>query len=386
LKIAVVNSGSSSLKFKLFEAKEVRAHFVVENIGRADAKIIFALREEKIAISKIVANHYEALKEIVKLLKEYEILADFSHLDAIGHRVVHGGETFIDATVIDDEAIKKIESLKHLDPLHNGANLEGILLALKIAPLVKQIAVFDTAFHSKMPKEAYLYALEAKYYENYGIRRYGFHGSSHSYLAKACAKELQKDIRELNIITLHLGNGSSVCAVQGGVSIDTSMGFTPLEGVIMGTRCGDIDAGVVFYMQRELGLSVDETDEILNTRSGLFGLCGTNDIREISISGNANAKLALDMLSRSIKKYIGAYMALLGRVDAIVFGGGIGENSAILRKMIFENINFGILFDDNANEDSRKIISKADSKIDIMVIKTDEEQEIANECYKILES
>lgn len=384
MKIGVVNSGSSSLKFKLFEDRYVLAKAVVENIAKTDSKLTLNFNDKEIIIATFIENHNKALLKIIESLSSFNILKSLDELNAIGHRVVHGGEEFCEAVIIDDAVVKKIESLKNLDPLHNEANLEGIRVVKNLAPSLKQIAVFDTAFHSSLPKEAYLYALEAKYYNKHKIRRYGFHGSSHSYLSKACAKELQRDIKELNIITLHLGNGSSVCAIQGGVSIDTSMGFTPLEGLVMGTRCGDIDAGVIFYMQRELGFSIDEVDGILNKKSGLLGLAGSNDFREITSREDEDAKIALKILSRSIKKYIGAYTAILGRVDAIVFSGGIGENSTILRESVLSDIGFGIVLDSDANRQNQKIVSTFNSQIAVMVLKTDEEQEMEQECIKLL--
>jgi len=342
MKIAVINSGSSSLKFKLFDmtTKEVLSSVTIEHIGEKNSKI---------------RTHHEALESLD---------VDFSSLDAIGHRVVHGGEEFHKSTIINEDVIKKIQELIPLAPLHNPPNLEGINIAIKKAPNVTQIAVFDTSFHSTMPIEAYLYALPYEMYEKYKIRRYGFHGTSHSYVLKQAAKELNKNINKLNIITLHLGNGASACAIQKGKSIDTSMGFTPLEGLVMGSRSGDIDPAIVLYMQRELGLSVDEVDSLLNKKSGLVGICSDNDVRNIINSRNEKSKIALSMMIRRIKKYIGAYMALLGSVDAIVFSGGIGENSAYIRERVLDN--------------------NLAHGVEILVIKTDEELEIANECLNIL--
>lgn len=384
MKIGVVNAGSSSLKFKLFQGKDILAKVIVENIAKADSRLTLKYGDKEISALANIENHYQALLKIIESLSDYNVLKSLDELDAVGHRVVHGGEEFCEAVLIDDAVIQKIKLLKSLDPLHNEANLEGITVIKNIAPLLKQIAVFDTAFHSSLPKEAYLYALEAKYYNKHKIRRYGFHGSSHSYLSRACATELKKDVKELNIVTLHLGNGSSACAIRGGISVDTTMGFTPLEGIVMGTRCGDIDAGIIFYMQRELGLSIDEVDDILNKKSGLLGLAGSNDFRDITSREDEDAKLVVQILSRSIKKYIGAYMAILGRVDAIVFSGGIGENSSILRESVLVDIGFGIVLDSKANIENKNIISTSDSKITVMVLKTDEEAEIAQECIKLL--
>ena len=342
MKIAVINAGSSSLKFKLFDmqSKEILKSFNIEHIG-----------EEGAAFS----NHHEALESID---------IDFSSLEAIGHRVVHGGEKFKESVLINTKVLEAIDKLSTLAPLHNPANLEGIIVAKKKAPNIPHIAVFDTAFHSNMPKEAYLYALDYEMYKKYKIRRYGFHGTSHAYVTKVAAGILNKEISKLNLITLHLGNGASACAIKKGKSIDTSMGFTPLEGLVMGSRSGDIDPSIVLYMQRELGLSVDEVDRALNKESGLLGICGDNDVRNIIESEDENSKLALDMMIRRIQKYIGSYMALLGKVDAIVFTGGIGENSSYIRERVLESQMF--------------------KEIKSLVIKTNEELEIANECLRVL--
>ncbi len=338
MKIAVINSGSSSIKFKLFDmdTKSVLCSKNIEKIGEEGA---------------FVRSHKDGL---------YEIFKDIYSLDAIAHRVVHGAEKFHSAAVIDDEVIQNIEELIPLAPLHNKANLEGIKIAKEMFENIPQIAVFDTAFHFDMPKEAYIYALPYEMYEKHKIRRYGFHGSSHSYVTKEAAKILDKNVDEVNLITLHLGNGASACAVKNGKSIDTSMGFTPLEGLVMGSRCGDIDPAIVLYMQRELGMSVDEVDNVLNKNSGLLGICSNNDLREIIDAQDEKSCLAIDMMVRRIQKYIGSYMVLLENVDAIVFTGGIGENSSYIRDKVMDN----------------KILKD----INRLVIKTDEELEIANEC------
>jgi len=338
MKIAVINSGSSSIKFKLFDMKkeEVIYSETIENIGEIGFEI---------------QTHKEGLEKI------FEKISD---VDMVGHRVVHGGEEFHSSTLIDDKVMQKIQNLIPLAPLHNPANLEGIKIIKDMFPYIPQIAVFDTSFHFHMPKSAYLYALDYDMYEKYNIRRYGFHGTSHSFVSKEASKILAKDIKELNIITLHLGNGASSCAIKNGVSIDTSMGFTPLEGLVMGTRCGDIDPAIVLYMQKELGMSVDEVDKELNKKSGLIGICNNNDVRKIIESNDEKSNLALEMMIRRIQKYIGSYMVLLEEVDAIVFTGGIGENSAYIRDKILDN---AIL-----------------KNIKSLVIKTDEELEIAREC------
>jgi acetate kinase len=342
MKIGVINAGSSSLKFKLFETKtgKMLKAQLVENIGEKGSGI---------------KDHHEALERLD---------IDFSTLDAIGHRVVHGGRRFSSATLIDDRVQRAIEKLIPLAPLHNKANLEGIRVAIKKAPNTLQVAVFDTAFHSTMPEEAYLYALPYELYEKNNIRRYGFHGTSHAYIMKEAACILFKDVSEVNLITLHLGNGASACAIENGKSIDTSMGFTPLEGLIMGSRSGDIDPAIVFYMQRELGMNPLEVEHILNTQSGLIGICNENDVRKIVESEDEKSKLALKMMIRRIQKYIGSYMAILGRVDAIVFSGGIGENSSYIREEVMKSELF--------------------KNVKFLVIKTNEELEIANEVVELM--
>jgi acetate kinase len=382
MNIAVINSGSSSIKFQLFcmERKEVLAHILVEKIGESMSDMILEYEDKKLKIESVIKNHHDGLEEIISILSKYALLKDFTSLSAIGHRVVHGGEDFKSATRIDASVIKKIEALIPLAPLHNPANLEGILVAQKKAPNVPQVAVFDTSFHSHMPEEAYLYALPYEMYEKHKIRRYGFHGTSHSYVLKQTAKLLEKDVNTLNIITLHLGNGSSACAIENGVSIDTSMGFTPLEGLVMGSRCGDIDPAIVIHLQRALGMSVDEVEKLLNKKSGLIGICADNDVRSIIEQNDEKSQLAIQVMVRRIKKYIGGYMALLGRVDAIVFTGGIGENSAYVREMVLGNLACGIELDRSLNNQSSRVVSTQNSTIKLLVIKTDEELEIANEC------
>ncbi|WP_457743558.1 acetate/propionate family kinase [Sulfurimonas sp.] len=332
MKIAVVNSGSSSLKFKLFD-----------------------MPSGKVIYEKLVEHSGEGIESLD---------VDFADVDVIGHRVVHGGEKFVGSVLIDDEVINDIKSFIPLAPLHNPANLEGIRVLRKKYPKISQVAVFDTAFHATLEKEAYIYALPYEMYEEKNIRRYGFHGSSHSYLLKKAAKILGKKVEDTNIITLHLGNGASACAIKNGKSCDTSMGFTPLEGLVMGSRCGDIDPAIILYLQREYGYSTQEIDTLLNKHSGLLGLCGNSDVRDILNAVDMKSKLAIDIMVRRIQKYIGSYMVLLEDVDAIVFSGGIGENSTQIQKAVMNN----------------KIIKN----INYLVIKTDEEFEIANECLKIL--
>jgi len=386
MKILVLNSGSSSIKFQLFDAKTNNSLVsgIIEQIGEkiSHAKIKFEGGELEKTTS--IPNHKIGLEIMNSLLIESKIIKDLCELDGIGHRVVHGGEEFSKPTIIDKNVIAQIEKLIPLAPLHNPANLEGIKSSIEHCPNVPQVAVFDTAFHASIPPHAYMYALPYETYKKDGVRRYGFHGTSHHFVSKEAAKYLDIDMDKLNAITLHLGNGASMSAVKNGKSIDTSMGLTPLEGLIMGTRCGDIDPAIIFYLARVEGLSIDELDNMLNKKSGLKGICGNNDMREIgemAEEGDKKAKLALEMFNYRIKKYIGSYSAVLGRVDCLIFTGGIGENDIKVRENSCSNLeNMGISLDLKKNDQRAKEIieiSKKDSKVKILVIPTNEELEIA---------
>ena len=353
MKIFVLNSGSSSIKYKLFSYQKnmsLIAEGMVENIMNN--------------------RHNIALKKIEQELIDKKIVEDFDDLDAIAHRVVHGGSVFTKPTFINSSVIKQIENMIPLAPLHNPANLLGIKALSKIAPNIPQIAFFDTAFHQTMPELSYRYALPLEYYEEMNIRRYGFHGISHQYLLKESAKLLNKPVEQCNIITLHLGNGASITAIKNGKSIYTSMGFTPLEGLVMGTRVGDIDAGILLYLEEERGFSAKEINHLLNHESGLKGISGTNDMRKIIYKmkkGDKSSSLAFHIFCLQIKKYIGSYIALIGKVDAIVFSGGIGENSKEVRDEVCKNMeHLGI------------------SLNNIFVIKTNEELEMAREVSLML--
>ncbi len=353
---AVINSGSSSVKFALFEGEKV-------------------LRREVLEVTK---GHHEVL---AKLLDSLEGIC----LEFVAHRVVHGGNVFVAPTLMNKKKVQKLKELTPLAPLHNPANIEAIEYFLQHHPDIPQIAVFDTAFHATMPQEAYVYAIERKFEHERHIRRYGFHGSSHAYLTKEAAKLLQKEPASCNLITLHLGSGASTCAVMNGKSIDTSMGFTPLEGLVMGSRCGDIDPGVLLYMQRELGFDASEVEKVLNKESGLKGLCGSSDLREIESRSDDAARLALEVYVRRIVKYIGAYWMLLPHVDAVVFSGGVGENSVTVRKMVMQRIEkLGIVPDFEANEQKRVTISKKQSPTALYVIRTNEELEILRQAKEVL--
>lgn len=401
MKILALNCGSSSLKFSVFDMKHLHltASGVIEQIGEdiGNLRIKPASIGEEIKKTHIVKNHAHAVEIMSDLLEESGVLKSFHDLDGIGHRVVHGGEKFHEPVIIDSSIIKTIEELVPLAPLHNPANLAGIKLTMKHAGNIPQVAVFDTAFHQKLPDYAFIYALPLEIYEKHRIRRYGFHGTSHLYVSKKAAEYLNTPYNSARIITLHLGNGVSASAIKNGRSIDTSMGFTPLEGLVMGTRCGDIDPAIPLFLAREKIITENEDiietlDDLLNRRSGLLGICGDNDMRNITSrasNGDEKAELALKVFCYRIKKYIGAYMAALGGADCIVFTGGIGENSAIVRKMVCSGLEeIGILIDSELNKkiDSGEtgLINSTESRIKIAVIPTDEELEIATQTKKLI--
>jgi acetate kinase len=393
MKILVINSGSSSIKYQLFDmtAGKVLASGVLEQIGEAQSRLTHQTRnarDEMVEIVKIakVADHQAGFQLIGSVLSESGALADTGELSGIGHRVVHGGEEFKEPTRINKKVIDTIRRLIPLAPLHNPANLMGIEVAMQSAPEVPQIAVFDTAFHQSIPAHAFRYAIPQNLYEAHHVRRYGFHGTSHYYVAKQAANLLHRTLQSLNLITLHLGNGASMAAVKGGRSLDTSMGMTPLEGLIMGTRSGDIDPAIIFYLERKTGMERDKVEFILNHESGLKGICGVNDMREIeklAEAGNARARLAIEMVCYRIKKYIGAYYAVLGQLDALVFTAGIGENSPLIRARSCRGLShLGIdvdpLKNDRRSEEAFEIQSTS-SRVKILVVPTDEELEIAQQ-------
>ncbi len=388
MKILVINSGSSSLKFKLFDMKKKLSLIsgIVEEIGQDISNVKIVYGKKKIENRLKIKNISEALRAMQKFLEKSGMIDSFEELCGIGHRVVHGGGRFISPVVIDRDVEIEIEKLIPLAPLHNGANLDGIRSMRHLSKETPQVAVFDTAFHSSMPNYAYIYALDYSIYERDGIRRYGFHGTSHSFVLKKAMKFLKKE--SLNAITIHLGNGSSMCAISNSKCIDTSMGFTPLEGLVMGSRSGDIDSAILIYLAKKYALSFDELDEMLNKKSGLKGICGKSDMREIhklASLGDLKAKLAIDIFTYRIKKYIGAYIAVIGKVDCLVFTGGIGENDYRSRCKILNNMkHLGIELDIDKNKEMTsgiREISNIDSKIKILVIPTDEELEIAMQTY-----
>ncbi len=395
--ILVINSGSSSIKYRLFEAStySVIATGLIEKIGEAESRLKHGWLNKENRYEEIYESHH-----IPDHSKGFDWIVDVNtrtsqggerELFGIGHRVVHGGEVFHEPTLIDDKVIKAIKNMIPLAPLHNPANLIGIEVALERRPDVPQVAVFDTAFHQSMPPRAFHYALPQELYTAHHVRRYGFHGTSHQFVARKAAEHLGRSLDALNLITLHLGNGASAAAIRKGKSIDTSMGMTPMEGLIMGTRCGDIDPAIHFYLDRKTGMSSEELEKMLNKDSGLKGICGVNDMREIirlAGSGDEHAQLAIDMYCYRIRKYIGAYYAVLGRVDAVIFTGGIGENAALVRKQCCEDLEcLGISVDDQKNKslpgDSPEIQAEG-SPVKVLVIPTNEELEIAQQTDELI--
>ncbi len=402
MKILVINTGSSSIKYELFDMGQSRvlASGLLEKIGeetsflhhkRVTEQGLFVEKNEELWIP----DHETGLRYIVDLLVDpsHGSIKEKSDIPAIGHRVVHGGEEFHTTIIIDDEVIRVIKENIHLAPLHNPSNLKGIEVAKIVFPDAVQVAVFDTAFHQTIPMKAFLYAIPLGLYEKVKIRRYGFHGTSHSYVAEQAANYLKKPLESLNLITIHLGNGASMAAIKRGKCVDTSMGMTPLEGLVMGTRSGDIDPALPFFLADQLGMNLKEIDNLLNKESGLKGICGTNDMREVielKRQGDQKAKLALDIYCYRIKKYIGAYLAVLGSLDALVFTAGIGENSSEVRALSCKGLDrLGIRIDEEKNarkSEGIREISQPDSPIKILVIPTNEELKIALETVRALES
>ncbi len=392
MKILVLNSGSSSIKCQYFIDKKSVASALVERIGEEESYSVVKYKEQTLSTTAPVSDHQQALEILFSMLKESNAISSIDELDAVGHRVVHGGAHFSEPTLITQEVVETIRSLIPLAPLHNPANLKGIEVISKIAPNLAQVAVFDTAFHQTMPEHAALYPLPYELYERSDIRRYGFHGTSHSYVAKEAAEMMDEDLNTLNLITLHLGNGASACAIKSGKSIDTSMGLTPLEGLMMGTRCGDIDPAIIPFLSHNHNMDIDAIDKMLNKESGLKGICGTNDMREVVMQAEKDdtlSALALEMYSYRIKKYIGAYSAVLGRVDAIVFTGGIGEHAVKVREMVCEGLeeSIGLKLDAVKNKitlTKNHPIHKLKSKIRLFVIPTNEELEIVLQTEKTI--
>ncbi|MBR4857990.1 MAG: acetate kinase [Clostridia bacterium] len=400
MKILVINCGSSSLKYQLFdmENEAVLAKGNCEKIGNETSFIGGSANGEKFETPVFMANHTEAFQQVKKALTEgaSKVIDDLSEISAVGHRVVQGGALFKESTLVTDEVIKGIESLCDLAPLHNPAHIQGIRACVDVfGENVPQVVVFDNAFHSTMPAEAYMFPIPYEYYEKYAIRRYGFHGTSHRFVSARCAEVMGKNIEDLKIVTCHLGNGSSITAVKGGKCIDTSMGLTPLDGFIMGTRCGAVDPSVITYLQQKEGWTPAETDTILNKKSGVLGISGVgSDDRDVSAAeaeGNERAHLARSIQKYQVRKLIGSYVAAMDGVDAIVFTGGIGENTFDLRADVCNNLSYlGIKLDEEANNVMRRgkegEISTADSKVKVFVLPTNEELVIARDTKAIVEA
>ncbi len=399
MKVLVINTGSSSIKYQLFDMPEgtVLCAGLVERVGELEAILTHKLypgssKELKHVEKRTIKDHTDGMERVAALLIDQElgVISSASEVDLVGHRVVHGGEDFSSTTEITEAVKSKIKELSPLAPLHNPANLIGIEVAEQIFTQAKQVGVFDTAFHQSIPAYAFRYAIPNELYDEHGVRVYGFHGTSHRYITKRAASLLKKPLSEVNLITIHLGNGASMAAVQHGKSIDTTLGLTPLPGLVMGTRSGDIDPGVIFYLNEALGYELKDIKNLLNKDSGLKGLAGDNDMRgvcERAEKGDASAKLALEVYAYRIKKYIGAYMAAIGeKLDAIVFTAGVGENSALVRSMSVANLaHLGIELDPELNNQrgGERKISTTNSSIDIWVIPTNEELEIARQAFDL---
>ncbi|MCR5234470.1 MAG: acetate kinase [Lachnospiraceae bacterium] len=396
MKVLVINCGSSSLKYQLIDSDSegVLAKGLCERIGIDGGMITYQPEgKEKIKKQVDMPDHTEAVKLVIDSLidKENGVIASLDEIGAVGHRIVHGGEKFASATVINDEVIKAIEECNDLAPLHNPANLIGIRSCQAIMPGVPMVAVFDTAFHQTMPKKAYLYGIPYEYYEKYKVRRYGFHGTSHEFVSKRAAEFLGKDINNFRVIVCHLGNGASISAVCNGKCVDTSMGLTPLEGLIMGTRSGDLDPAILQFISNKENLSIDEMLNVLNKKSGVLGLSGVSsdfrDLGEAAGSGNEQAKTTLETYYYRVAKYIGSYVAAMNGVDAIVFTAGVGENNIEARQVIGDYLGYlGTGVDRNKNNirGEEAVISSDGSKVDILVIPTNEELAIARETVKLV--
>lgn len=396
MRILVINCGSSSLKYQLFDmaTETVLAKGIAERIGIEGSVLVHTPGEkEKIRIQRPLANHREAIAMVVEALtdKEHGVIENFNSIDAVGHRVVHGGEGFSGSVFLTKDVMDALNRYSELAPLHNPPNIMGIEACSEILPGLPQVGVFDTAFHQTMPAYAFSYGLPYELYKEHSIRRYGFHGTSHKYVSHQAAQMLNKPIEDLKIVTCHLGNGASVTAVDGGKSVDTSMGFTPLEGLLMGTRCGDIDPAIVVYLQKKLNLTADQVNDLMNKKSGVFGLSGvSSDFRDIEAAeaeGNERAKLALEAYYYRVTKYIGAYAAAMNGIDALVFTAGLGENSPETREAVCARLEFlGIKIDKEKNRARGKAvdISAAEARIPVLVVPTNEELMIARDTREIV--
>ena len=397
MKILVLNCGSSSIKYALYnmDDKSVMTSGGAERVGLDEAFVKVKMPDgTKKKVMHDIPEHTEGVKFIFSLLTDPEtgVIKSLDEIDAVGHRMVHGGEKFNKSVVLNDEVLEVFKSVSDLAPLHNPANLKGVKAVSELMPGLPQVGVFDTAFHQTMPAHSYLYAIPYELYEKYGVRRYGFHGTSHRYVSQRVCEFLGVNYNEKKIITCHIGNGGSVAAVENGKCVDTSMGLTPLEGLMMGTRSGDIDGGAVTFLEKKLGLDADGMSNLLNKKSGVLGITGiSSDMREIDdaiANGNERAKLSLDMYNYRIKKYVGAYAAAMGGCDIIVFTAGVGENQYQMREAVCENMEYmGVKLDKEKNKTVRgveEVISTPDSKVTVCVIPTDEELMIATDTMNLL--
>ena len=395
MNVLVINCGSSSLKYQLIESEteNVLASGLCERITIDGSFTYKRPGKDKIKFDAPMPDHTAAIKVVLEQLTDAEtgVIKSMDEINAVGHRIVHGGEKFSSSVVLTDEVIKAIEECCELAPLHNPANLVGINACKELMPNVPMVGVFDTAFHQTMPEKAYLYGLPYEYYTKYGVRRYGFHGTSHNYVSRRAAEFLGKDVNDMKIIVCHLGNGSSVCAVDHGKSVDTSMGFTPLEGLIMGTRSGDIDPAILEYVAQKENLSLSEMTSILNKKSGVLGLSQVSsdfrDLDDARDAGNKQAALTLDIFRYHVAKYVGSYAAAMGGVDAIVFTAGLGENDPLTREDVCSYLGFmGVEFDKEANNfrGEERVISKPESKVKVLCIPTNEELMIARDTVALL--
>ncbi|RSL32944.1 acetate kinase [Salibacterium salarium] len=390
--IMAINAGSSSLKFQLLRMPEEQmiTKGVVERIGLDGAVITIERNGEEITENPSIPDHAEAVKLLLNALTHYNVIQSLDEIDGIGHRVVHGGEKFSDSVLINDTVIEAIEEVSELAPLHNPANLTGIRAFKEILPQVPAVAVFDTAFHQSMPKEKYLYSIPYDYYQQYGIRKYGFHGTSHKYVGQRASELMNKPQSELKIVSCHIGNGVSVTAIDGGKSVDTSMGFTPLAGVTMGTRSGNIDPALLPFMMEKTNQSAEDIIAVLNKKSGLLGLSeSSSDVRDVegkADEGDEKAQTALDIYATRIHKYIGTYAASMNGIDAIVFTAGVGENSKTIREKVCRGLGFmGVQFDEKANQTrgEEAFINQEGSPVKILVVPTNEEVMLARDTMRL---
>lgn len=397
MNVLVINCGSSSLKFQLInsDTEAVLAKGLCERIG-IDGRLVYQPADgEKEVTEAAMPTHKQAIQMVLDALMNENtgVIKSLAEVDAVGHRIVHGGEKFASSVVIDDEVLKAVEECNDLAPLHNPANLIGIRACQELMPSTPMVGVFDTAFHQTMPEKAYLYALPYEYYEKYKVRKYGFHGTSHRFVSQECARLMGKPIEELKIVTCHLGNGASICAVRKGISVDTSMGFTPLDGLAMGTRSGSVDPAAILYIMKKENLTIDQMDHILNKESGVLGISGvSSDFRDIEAAegeGNARATSALDLFAYRVAKTIGEYVTAMKGVDAIVFTAGLGENSATMRQVICDYLRYlGIELDSYSNSQRGKAveITTKQSRVQVFVIPTNEELVIARDTKEIVEA